>query len=66
MVIEMSVGDILELKKPHPCGSYTWEIIRLGIDCKIKCTACQRIIMLSREELEKRTKKNITKSAKAE
>ena len=42
-----NLGDIVEMKKQHPCGSSNWEIIRLGADVKIKCVGCQRIIMLS-------------------
>ena len=57
MFIEYSVGDIIETKKPHPCGSTQWEIIRTGADVKIKCVTCGRIVMLSREEVEKRTKR---------
>lgn len=42
------------MKKPHPCGSYNWEVIRMGADIKIKCQGCGRIVMLARSEFEKR------------
>ncbi len=57
MLIEYNVGDIIETKKTHPCGGKTWEILRVGSDMKLKCATCGRIIMLTREETEKRTKK---------
>ena len=56
MVENLSLGDIVELRKPHPCGSFNWEIVRLGADIKIRCIACERQVMLSRSELKKRTK----------
>ncbi|GIW48569.1 MAG: hypothetical protein JG776_222 [Caloramator sp.] len=62
MVKVFNLGDIVETKKEHPCGSKTWEIIRLGADIKIKCTGCGRIVMLPRPKFEKSVKK-IVKSA---
>ena len=54
---EINIGDKVQMKKNHPCGSDEWEIIRVGADIKIKCKGCNRIIMLSRNEFEKRVKK---------
>ncbi|WP_423230447.1 DUF951 domain-containing protein [Clostridium amylolyticum] len=51
------MGDIVQMKKMHPCGTDKWEIIRMGADIKIKCTGCGRIIMLSRSKFEKDIKK---------
>lgn len=62
MVKEFNLHDIVETKKTHPCGSKTWEIIRLGADIKIKCTGCERIVMIPRSKFEKSVKK-IVKSA---
>jgi len=56
VVIEINLGDIVKLKKKHPCGSYEWEVVRLGADIGLKCTGCQRRIMLSRSVLERRMK----------
>lgn len=53
------LGDIVEMKKGHPCGSKEWEIIRLGADIKIKCMGCGRIVMLPRMKFEKDVKKII-------
>ncbi|KIO96509.1 Hypothetical protein UCCLB521_1878 [Levilactobacillus brevis] len=47
------LGDLVEMKKPHPCGTNRWEITRMGADIKIKCTNCGHVVMLSRREFEK-------------
>lgn len=52
-------GMIVMMKKPHPCGSVTWRILRVGADFRIECTQCKRSIMLSREDFTKRVKKII-------
>lgn len=57
MPLDLKVGDIIELKKQHACGCKEFEITRVGMDIKIKCVKCQRLIMLDRQTLEKRTKK---------
>jgi hypothetical protein len=54
-----ALGDIVKMKKVHPCGSYNWEVIRVGADIKIKCQGCNRIVMLPRSEFEKRMVKVI-------
>lgn len=53
------LGDIVEMKKQHPCGSKEWEIVRLGADIKIKCCGCNRLVMLERSKFEKDVKKII-------
>lgn len=57
--MEFLIGDKVKMKKPHPCGSYEWEIIRVGADFKIKCLKCGHIVMLSRVKFEKGFKKKI-------
>jgi hypothetical protein len=54
---EISINDILQLKKPHPCGSYEWKVVRLGADIGLICCKCDRKVLLSRRELSKRLKK---------
>ena len=54
--------DIVEMKKPHPCGENRWEIIRMGMDIKIQCTKCGRLIMLPRREVDKKMKKVLEKA----
>jgi hypothetical protein len=57
MIESFSLGDIVEMKKQHPCGSSQFEIIRVGADIKIKCTGCGRIIMITRGKFKKEAKK---------
>ncbi|MDU4935666.1 MAG: DUF951 domain-containing protein [Peptostreptococcaceae bacterium] len=61
MPIDLKVGDIVELKKQHACGCKEFEITRVGMDIKIKCAQCSRLIMLDRPTLEKRIKKILNK-----
>ena len=56
MPIDFQVGDIVRLRKPHPCGGYEWEVVRLGADIGLKCQTCQHRVLLTRRELEKRLK----------
>ena len=51
--MQFEVGDIITLKKKHPCGSNSWEILRVGADFRLKCTGCAHQIMLSRKNVEK-------------
>ena len=48
------VGDIVKLKKPHPCGSREWEILRGGADFRLKCTGCGHQVRMARPTMEKR------------
>ena len=54
--LNYEVGDIVKLKKPHPCGSSEWEILRVGADFRLKCTGCGHQIMVARRLVEKNTK----------
>ncbi|MDQ0257577.1 hypothetical protein J2S74_005035 [Evansella vedderi] len=51
--------DIVEMKKAHPCGENRWEIIRMGMDIRIKCCGCNHSVMLPRKEFTKKIKKVI-------
>ena len=55
----INVGDIIEFKKPHPCGGTTWKVLRTGIDFKLECVKCQRIIMIPRLDVAKRYKRTL-------
>lgn len=55
--MDISVGDILTMKKQHPCGSKEWEVTRIGADFKIKCLGCGHMVMLPRVKVEKSIKK---------
>ena len=50
------LGQVLTMKKTHPCGGGTWTIVRLGADVKIQCDTCKRFVNLTRDELKKRVK----------
>lgn len=52
-----TVGDVVRTKKPHPCGSMDWTIIRTGADYKLKCHGCGKIVLLSYEMFIKRVKR---------
>lgn len=54
--MEYQIGDIVKLKKPHPCGSHEWEILRVGMDFRLKCIGCGHQIMIPRKLVEKNTK----------
>jgi hypothetical protein len=56
MVMDLSLGDVVRLRKPHPCGGLEWEVVRLGADIRIRCRTCDRPVMLARSELKRRTK----------
>ena len=55
----ISLGDRVQMRKAHPCGSLEWTVVRTGADIKIKCAGCGRVVMLERGEFEKRLKKII-------
>ncbi len=58
--VEYGLGDIVEMKKPHPCKkSKYWKIIRVGADIKIKCQGCEAVVMFPRHEFERKLKKVI-------
>lgn len=54
--MDIKVGDILKLKKQHPCGSNEWEVLRTGIDFRLKCCGCSHLIMIPRKKVEKSIK----------
>ena len=55
-VMNIEVGDILRLKKVHPCGSFEWKVLRTGADIRIQCLGCSRTLFLERSKLEKKIK----------
>lgn len=54
--MNIQVGDVVRLKKQHPCGSKEWEVLRIGADFRLKCVGCGHQIMISRVNLEKNVK----------
>lgn len=53
--------DIVEMKKQHPCGTNRWEIIRLGMDIRIKCQGCNHSVLIPRKEFTRKLKKILIK-----
>lgn len=61
-VKNFELGDVVEMKKQHPCGTNEWKVIRMGADVRIKCEGCQHSVMIPRREFEKKMKKIIKKA----
>ena len=59
--MDIQVGDIVKLKKQHPCGSYFWEVLRIGMDFRLKCQGCGHQIMIPRKQVEKNIRQHIKK-----
>ena len=58
---DYNVGDIVRMKKQHPCGENKWQILRIGMDFRIKCLNCGRSLMMPRSKFEKRVKEVLEK-----
>jgi hypothetical protein len=61
MTVDVKLGDVVRLRKPHPCGSYEWEVVRVGVDIGLKCLKCQRRVLLERSVFERRLKQVISR-----
>lgn len=59
MLPDLELDDLLRLRKPHPCGSTDWVVVRLGADIGLKCLGCGRRILLPRREVVRRMKKRL-------
>ena len=59
--MDLHLHDLVGLKKPHPCGSVQWEILRVGMDIKLRCRGCGHELMLPRSKAEKSIRKVLTK-----
>ena len=57
--MDINVGDVLKLKKQHPCGSKEWELTRVGVDFKLKCIGCEHVIVMPREKALKMIVKKV-------
>jgi hypothetical protein len=58
--MDIKVGDVLLMKKQHPCGNDRWQVLRIGADFKIRCLGCGHEVMLPRSKVEKNIKKVLT------
>jgi hypothetical protein len=61
---QYSLGDVVQMKKPHPCGTNEMEIIRMGMDIRIKCLGCQHSVLIPRARFESKLKKVLRSSEK--
>jgi hypothetical protein len=64
--IELRRGDVLRLRRPHPCGSSDFEVVRLGADIGLRCTGCNRRILLARSLLERRLESFVSRAPEPE
>lgn len=60
---DVQLQDVVQMRKPHPCGSERWTVIRTGADIKIRCQGCGRIVMMDRETFFKRRKRLLERPA---
>ncbi len=61
-LIAFALGDVVRMKKPHPCGSYEWNVVRLGADIGLQCRTCGRRVLLPRREIERRLKAFVSRA----
>lgn len=64
--VPLALNDRIRLRKPHPCGSYDWVVVRLGADIGLKCEGCGRRVLLPRSEVERRLKQILSHASEAE
>lgn len=59
--MDIQIGDVVTLKKQHPCGSKEWEVLRVGMDFRLKCLGCDHQVMIPRKQLEKNVRQVVSK-----
>mgnify|MGYP003299951065 CR=1 FL=1 len=57
MALGLKIGDVLQMKKPHPCGESLWTVTRLGADIGMNCQKCNRYVLLARSQVARRLKR---------
>ena len=55
------MGDVVRLRKPHPCGGFEWDVVRLGADIGLRCRTCSRRLLLARSVVERRMKEFVSR-----
>ncbi|MCL1795292.1 MAG: DUF951 domain-containing protein [Clostridia bacterium] len=63
---DVRLGDVVQMRKTHPCGSDVWRVIRTGADIKIRCRGCERIVMMDRETFLRRKKRLVLRGDEAD
>lgn len=64
--LDLQVGDVVRLRKPHPCGNTDWEVVRVGADIGLRCTKCGRRVILPRDKFRRRAKAYVRRAASGE
>ena len=62
MALDLKIGDVVRMKKAHPCGGHLWEVRRLGADIGISCQKCRRYLLLQRSYLERRVREVVPRT----
>jgi len=62
MAAEIRPGDVVCMRKRHPCGSYDWRVVRVGADIGVRCEGCGRLVLLERRQFERRVKRVVSKA----
>ena len=63
--MDIQIGDIVTLKKQHPCGSKEWEVLRVGMDFRLKCRGCDHQVMIPRKQVEKNIRQIVKAAAES-
>ena len=63
---QYDLNDVVEMKKPHPCGVNRWKIIRMGLDIRIKCEGCSHSVLIPRREFDRKLKKVLVRQEDSE
>ncbi len=63
MVLDLRMGDVLRMRRPHPCGSLEWEVVRVGADIGLRCRGCGRRVLMDRPTLRRRAKALVERGA---
>jgi hypothetical protein len=61
--LDLHLGDVVQMRKTHPCGGDTWRVVRLGAEIGIRCLTCQRKVLLPRSAFERRVKRFVERGA---
>ncbi len=62
-LLDIRVGDIVQMRKPHPCGGDVWQVVRIGAEIGIRCLTCNRKVMLMRADFERRVKRIVERAS---
>ncbi len=66
MYEDIQLGDVVRMRKPHPCGSYEWEVVRLGADIGIRCRGCEHRVLLPRSRFQRQVKTLVSRAQREE